>query len=198
MAAKADELTMQQELFIQALLRGLTQRVAYRKVYPNSLKWSNNAVDVNASKMFNITKVKLRYEELTNRVVKEAEDESIFTVKEVLKEIKDLLSTDITDVVEIRTEEVMARNGFTNEPILKDDGTAVMEWVQNVRMKDTKDMTPAALRSISEIGYNRYGIYVKRYDKQKTIDQAGKHLGMFVDRIDHNVNIHQKLEDFIK
>ena len=187
MAAKADKLTRQQELFIQALLRGLTQRVAYRLAYPKSLKWTDNTVDVRASKLFKIDKVFIRYTELSDRLVKEAEEESIFTVKEVLREIKDLLNTNITDIVEIRTEEVMARDGLTNEPILKDDGTAVMEWVQNIRMKDTEDMTPAALKSISEIGYNRFGIYVKRYDKQKTIDQAGRHLGLFTDKLEVKV-----------
>lgn len=186
MAARTDKLTKQQEQFVQCLLLD-TQRVAYRKAYPKSLKWTDKTVDESASRLFRQNKVFARYNELMDKTIKEAEEESIFTVKQVLKEIKDLLDTDITDIVEISTEEQVVR--VDGVPAIKEDGSVLTEWVQNIRMKDTEEMTPAALRSISEIGYNRYGIYVKRYDKQKTIELAGKHLKLFTEKVEHSGEI---------
>ena len=40
---------------------GKTQRVAYKEVYQTSKKWSDETVDVEASKLFNKPKIILRY-----------------------------------------------------------------------------------------------------------------------------------------
>lgn len=61
------KLTDGQEKFVQELIKGKSQREAYRTAYPNSRKWKDNAEDVNASMMFNSVKVKLRYEQLHDR-----------------------------------------------------------------------------------------------------------------------------------
>lgn len=105
------------------------------------------------------------------------------TANDVLQEIKDLLSTDINDIMEIVTKEIIVRDHKGN--IMYDEqGDPITEVMQTTRLKDTKDMSKAAIKSISEIGHNAHGIYVKRYDKQKTIEQAGRHLKLFTDKVE--------------
>lgn len=59
-----DKLTPKQELFVQGIISGLSQRQAYRQAFPNSKKWKDSAVDSNASVLLQNTKVLQRYREL--------------------------------------------------------------------------------------------------------------------------------------
>lgn len=58
-----DRLTPKQELFVQGIISGLSQRQAYRQAYKSD-KMSDEAVDVKASRIFKEAKVRLRYREL--------------------------------------------------------------------------------------------------------------------------------------
>jgi len=57
-------LTQKQERFVQELIKGKSQREAYRIAYPSSKKWKDNVVDVKALELLKNGKVKVRYEEL--------------------------------------------------------------------------------------------------------------------------------------
>ena len=59
-----NKLTPKQELFVQGIISGLSQRQAYRQAFPNSKKWKDSAVDSNASVLLQNTKVLQRYREL--------------------------------------------------------------------------------------------------------------------------------------
>lgn len=72
-------LNVQQERFIQNIVKGMSQREAYKEAY--NATYDNNAIDVNASKLFNEAKVQLRYKEL----LQELEDKSIMSAKERMK-----------------------------------------------------------------------------------------------------------------
>lgn len=72
-------LNVQQEKFIQNIVKGMSQREAYKEAY--NATYDNNAIDVNASKLFNEAKVQLRYKEL----LQELEDKSIMSAKERMK-----------------------------------------------------------------------------------------------------------------
>nr|WP_282184214.1 terminase small subunit [Streptococcus oralis] len=56
-------MTPKQELFVQGIISGLSQRQAYRKAY-KAEKMSDEAVDVKASRIFKEAKIRLRYREL--------------------------------------------------------------------------------------------------------------------------------------
>ena len=58
-----DKLTPKQELFVQGIISGLSQRQAYRQAY-KAEKMSNETVDVRASKLLKEYKVSIRYREL--------------------------------------------------------------------------------------------------------------------------------------
>lgn len=59
-----DKLTPKQELFVQGIISGLSQRQAYKKAFPNSKKWKDSTVDSNASRLLQNSKVLARYREL--------------------------------------------------------------------------------------------------------------------------------------
>ena len=56
-----DKLTPKQELFVQGIIAGLSQRQAYRKAFPNSKKCKDSAVDSAASRLHQNSKVLARY-----------------------------------------------------------------------------------------------------------------------------------------
>ena len=59
-----DKLTPKQELFVQGIISGLSQRQAYRKAYPSAKKWRDNVVDNKASELLKNGEVLVRYREL--------------------------------------------------------------------------------------------------------------------------------------
>lgn len=66
--SKGRMLTTKQERFVQELIKGKSQREAYKIAYPASKNWKkDNAVDSKASQLFNDAKIKQRYEELKKK-----------------------------------------------------------------------------------------------------------------------------------
>ena len=59
-----DKLTPKQELFVQGIISGLSQRQAYRQAFSTSKKWKDSTVDVKASELLQNGKVLVRYREL--------------------------------------------------------------------------------------------------------------------------------------
>ena len=53
-------MTTRQEMFAELVASGMTQREAYRKVYPNSRKWKDSSVDSQASILAKTQKVSQR------------------------------------------------------------------------------------------------------------------------------------------
>lgn len=58
------KLTTKQELFVQQLVAGQSQRQAYRKAYPSAKKWKDNVVDNKASELLKNGEVSVRHREL--------------------------------------------------------------------------------------------------------------------------------------
>ena len=59
-----DRLTPKQELFVQGIISGLSQRQAYRQAYPSAMKWLDKVVDNKASELLKNGEVLVRYREL--------------------------------------------------------------------------------------------------------------------------------------
>lgn len=59
-----DKLTPKQELFVQGIISGLSQRQAYRQAYPSSKGWLDSSVDSKAAVLLKNVKVLSRYREL--------------------------------------------------------------------------------------------------------------------------------------
>ncbi len=78
-------LNVQQERFIQNIVKGMSQREAYKEAY--NATYSNEAIDVKACELFNSDKVQIRYKEL----LQELEDKSIMSAKERMKWLTEVI-----------------------------------------------------------------------------------------------------------
>ena len=87
----ANELTPKQEKFIQNIVAGMSQRQAYKDAF--QVDYDDNAIDVNACKVFNDAKVQLRYKELMEKL----EDKAIMTAKERMIWLTGVLTGDIKE-----------------------------------------------------------------------------------------------------
>ena len=70
-------LTPKQEIFVQNLVKGMSQREAYKNSY-NAENMKDEVIDNNASTLFKNNEISIRYKEL----IKEADDKAIMTAKE--------------------------------------------------------------------------------------------------------------------
>lgn len=170
-------LTDKQEKFVQELIKGKSQREAYKTSYPTSVKWLDKSVDEKASAMMNNVKVLLRYNALHNRLIKEAEDDCIITAKQVLQELANIALANGSDFADVYEEE---RN------VIDSEGNPTGEVVTRkyVGVKTTKDVPNDKLSAIAGIEATNFGIKVKQHDKVKALELIGKHFGMFTDKLE--------------
>ena len=110
-------LTPKRERFVQELIKGKSQRVAYRIAYPSSKKWKDNVVDSKASNLLKDGKVRARYDEIRGKVVKRAEDKAIITAEEIIQGITDIAKDDISNYLEFGTEKVVVGYDDSGNPL---------------------------------------------------------------------------------
>lgn len=84
-------LTAKQEKFVQNLIKGMSQREAYKKAY--NAKYKDEAIDAKASALFNLDKVQIRYQEL----IKKSEDKAIMSAIERKKWLTKVINGDIKE-----------------------------------------------------------------------------------------------------
>jgi hypothetical protein len=88
-------LTSRQEIFAQGVASGLDQSAAYRKAYPRSLKWKDEAVRVAGAKMMAIGNVSERVQILQAASAELAELDGA----EIMREIKRVAMSDIGGII---------------------------------------------------------------------------------------------------
>ena len=91
-------LTIKQEKFIQNIVKGMSQREAYKNAY--SAKYKAEVIDVRACELFKSSKVQVRYNEL----IKQLEDESIMSAKERMKWLTKIINGEILEDIPIMTD----------------------------------------------------------------------------------------------
>ena len=84
-------LTPKQEKFVQNIVKGMSQRQAYKKAY--NAKYSEKAIDEKACVLFNSEKVQKRYNELMGKL----EQEAIMTAQERMKWLSDVIKGNIKE-----------------------------------------------------------------------------------------------------
>lgn len=176
--ASGKYLTDKQESFVQALIRGETQRKAYREAYPASRKWKDSVVDSKASTLLANGKVKERYEELRARLIKETEDETIASAKEVLQLLTMISRGNIKNYTRFGTKKMPLM--VEGQPLLI-DGKPLMSDYPFVEILDSDEVNGAL---ISEISQTQHGIKIKLYDKLKAAELLGKHHGLFEEKVE--------------
>lgn len=168
-----DNLTDKQEKFVEELIKGKSQREAYRTAYPNC-KSNDKTTDETASKLFAVPKVYTRYKELHDRLMERATQDAIMSAEEVLKELSILGRAKIDDFLKVDDTEYIVG--------AREDGTQIKQVLRTVEIFRTEDIDKDKIKAISEIRQTKDGIALKLNDKQKALETLGRHWGLFVDK----------------
>ncbi len=124
------------ETFIQEIVKGNSQRKAYRVAYPRSVKWKDENVDSKASTLFKSDKVMARFEEL----VKKSENETILSAIER----KQFLSSVVKEELE-KTENKMKAIDLLN----KMDGVYINKVEMNGQLNNPyEELTTEELKKL--------------------------------------------------
>jgi phage terminase small subunit len=177
----ADKLTIKQEKYAQGLFAGLSQREAYKQAYDCS-NMTDKSIDEKACELANNVKVASRLQELTN----ELKERNMITVERVLAELAKVGFANGSDFARVIEKTYM-------EPIPGEKGeeTTYKEVkYKAVEVIPTEQLDNDKLAAIAGIKSTRDGIEVKTNDKIKALELMGKHLGMFVEKVESkNLNI---------
>lgn len=86
-------LNARQEIFVQNMVKGMTQRQAYKEAY--KVNYSDKAIDEKACVLFNSEKVQKRYKEL----MEQANNDAIMTAIERKKWLTKVINGELKDTV---------------------------------------------------------------------------------------------------
>lgn len=161
------KLTQKQEKYVQELIKGKSQREAYRIAYPSSRRWKDNVVDVKASELLKNGKVSVRYNALRNRVIKRTEEKAIITAEEIIKEIADIAKDDISNYLDFSMKNIVV--GFDDDGPIREDRIVV-------NLKDSKGIDT---KNISEINLGKDGQFkFKLYERDKALFKLAEIFGL--------------------
>jgi hypothetical protein len=96
-----DRLTKAQEIFVQELLKGNTQRQAYLKAYPSKKNWKVSSLDSNASVLFKQVKVRHRYDELLNEMREIETEKTRWTREQSIETLRYIIDVNKKDLERI-------------------------------------------------------------------------------------------------
>ncbi len=101
-------LNIKQEKFIQNIVKGMSQREAYKDAY--NAKYKCEVIDVRACELFNSSKVQVRYKE----IMEQLEDKAIMSAKERMKWLTDVINNVQQEDIYITSDEVSVKVGSRN------------------------------------------------------------------------------------
>lgn len=85
-----NELTQQQEKFLQEYIKCGISYQAYLKAYPKAKNWTRNAVDVQANKLLNNSKINIRLAEYNKKIESTLAESTTLNKRKILNEIIEL------------------------------------------------------------------------------------------------------------
>ena len=159
-------LTQKQEKFVQELIKGKSQRQAYRSAY-NAKNMTDNSVDREASLLFKSPKVSQRHKELRTKVVKRAEAKAIITAEEVLRGIADIARDDMGNYLEYKTVKTVVDHS--------DDGEPVVGYSTIIDLKDSKEVDT---KNISEVSLSKGTFKFKLYERDRALYKLADLMGL--------------------
>lgn len=151
-------LTPNQEAFATGIASGMTQAESYRKAYPKSLKWAEKSVWERASRLAASDKVQSRVAELGQKAAAANE----VTVERIVREL--------------------ALIAFGNK-------RAVMKWGPGgLLLRESIELTDDEAAQVSEVKETTSAtggsLSLKTHDKVKALELLGKHVGMFMEKVE--------------
>lgn len=136
------KITLKEEAFIQELIKGKSQREAYKTAF-SCKNWKPESIDARASHLFNTDKVQVRYKEAYAEVVAAVRKDTILNQEQVMQELSCIARQQITDYLSWDDKHI------------------------NVKPSDLVDS-----RAIKSVTYDKNGkLVLEFYDKQKALEK---------------------------
>jgi phage terminase small subunit len=132
------ELTAKQEKFVQNLISGMSQRQAYKDAY-NAENMKDETIDVRACELFNTGKIKVRYQELMDKL----EDEAIMTARERMIWLSDVVKGNIKHISYGSNGEAYENEAYISDKLRAVDTLNKMsgEYITKIEADVSNDVT---------------------------------------------------------
>ncbi|WP_429375083.1 terminase small subunit [Paenibacillus sp. DS2015] len=177
-------LTAKQKTFVQEYLIDLNATQAAIRA-----RYSIKTAEQQASRLLSNVKV----QEAIQKAMGQREKRTEITQDRVLQELAKIGFSNISDYLSVNTSQRVVAYKET------DDGERVpiTDWVQLVEVFDTEVIDRLKMDAVSEIKQTKEGISLKLHDKVSALEKIGRHLGMFVDKVQHSgtVEVNNPLKD---
>lgn len=129
---------------------------------------------------------KPQIEEYIAKRQKELSRSTEITQERVIKELALIVFSNNADYAHVVEKKMQVEAGGALVDVLDKDGKPVM--YRTVEPVLTEKLTEEQKRALAVIKKGRDGLEVKSCDKVKALELLGKHLGIFTDKIEANVN----------
>ena len=173
------KLTAKQKIFVDEYLVDLNATRAYKVAYPSCKK--EETASVNSSRMLRNAKVK----EYIDKRMKDREIRTEITQDKVLQELAKIAFANGTDFAKVVQKSY-------KKPVFDDEGNPTGELkeevYQDVEVVVTDQLPEDKKKAITAIKSTKFGIAIETGDKVKALELLGKHLGMFKERIEADIN----------
>lgn len=144
--------------------------------------YSPKTAEQTASRLLRNVKV----QEYMAKRQKELSRSTEITQERVIKELALIAFSNNADYAHVVEKKMKAEVGGALVDVLDEDGKPVM--YRTVEPVLTEELTEEQKRALAVIKKGRDGLEVKSCDKVKALELLGKHLGIFTDKIEANVN----------
>ena len=127
-----------------------------------------------------------KVQEAIQKAMGQREKRTEITQDRVLQELAKIGFANISDYLKVNTAERIT--GY--KEVEDDEGNVsekpVFSIIQSVEVFDTDGIERIKLDAVSEIKETKEGISLKLHDKVSALEKIGRHLGMFVDKVQHS------------
>lgn len=144
--------------------------------------YSTKTAEQTASRLLRNVKV----QEYIAKRQKELSRSTEITQERVIKELALIAFSNNADYAHVVEKKLQVETGGALVDVLDKDGKPVM--YRTVEPVLTEELTEEQKRALAVIKKGRDGLEVKSCDKVKALELLGKHLGIFTDKIEANVN----------
>lgn len=144
--------------------------------------YSPKTAEQTASRLLRNVKV----QEYIAKRQKELSRSTEITQERVIKELALIAFSNNADYAHVVEKKMQVEAGGALVDVLDKDGKPVM--YRTVEPVLTEELTEEQKRALAVIKKGRDGLEVKSCDKVKALELLGKHLGIFTDKIEANVN----------
>lgn len=144
--------------------------------------YSPKTAEQTASRLLRNVKV----QEYIAKRQKELSRSTHITQERVIKELALIAFSNNADYARVVEKKMQTEVDGMLVDVLGEDGKPIM--YRTVEPVLTDELTEEQKRALAVIKKGRYGLEVKSFDKVRALELLGKHLGIFTEKIEANVN----------